>query len=99
MNQPTENRLDFRHALAGIIIGIANLVPGLAGGTILVICGVHTSFVRAVSQISTLKLTRENIKILFVIVAFSVLVMLLGAGLVKDAILQYRSYAYNTFIG
>ena len=38
-----------RGTLGGVLMGLANLVPGISGGTMLLAAGVYTQFVTAIA--------------------------------------------------
>ena len=42
-------------------MGLANLVPGISGGTMLVACGIYTLFIDAVSDATRLRFNRRMI--------------------------------------
>ena len=39
--------------LKGAVIGIANIIPGVSGGTMLLVLGVYERFISAIQNIST----------------------------------------------
>ena len=58
-----------RGCFGGVLMGLANLVPGVSGGTMLVATGVYGHFVNAVAEISTLRFRRTAVMMLGIIVA------------------------------
>ncbi|MBL4590655.1 MAG: DUF368 domain-containing protein, partial [Phycisphaerales bacterium] len=62
-----------RCGLGGVLMGLANLVPGISGGTMLVACGIYTQFIDAVSDISRLRFSKNTLLTLGMV--------LLGAGI------------------
>ena len=45
-------------------MGLANLVPGISGGTMLVAVGIYTRFIDAISNITRLKITKPSVLLL-----------------------------------
>ena len=80
-------------------MGLANLVPGVSGGTMLVATGVYGHFVQAVARCSTFRFRLGPI-VMLSIIAFGALVMiLLGAGVLSDLVRDHRWIMYSLFIG
>ena len=38
-----------------LLMGLANLVPGISGGTMLLASGIYTRFINAIAEITTLR--------------------------------------------
>lgn len=88
-----------RSAVGGILMGLANLVPGISGGTMLLASGVYLEFIGAIAKLSRLKFEKRSIVVLGVIVLFALLAIVLGAGPVKDLVVGSRWIMYSLFIG
>lgn len=88
-----------RSAVGGILMGLANLVPGISGGTMLLASGVYLEFIGAIAKLSRLKFEKRSIVVLGVIVVFALLAIVLGAGPVKDLVVGSRWIMYSLFIG
>ena len=83
----------------GFLMGLANLVPGVSGGTMILAIGLYESFIGAVAELTTFRWSRS----LFVFCAF------LGAGLVVAVlglagpavwlVQNVRWVMYSLFIG
>ncbi len=80
-------------------MGLANLVPGISGGTMLLAAGVYADFVDAIAQITTLKFRIRPILTLSTIVLAAGLSILLLAGLVKGLVVDHRWVMNSLFIG
>lgn len=89
----------FRLSFGGVLMGLANLVPGISGGTMLLAAGVYRAFVTAISDITRLKLSVHAIATLAVVVVSAVLAIGLGAGAIKDLVVNQRWVMYALFIG
>lgn len=88
-----------RALFGGMLMGLANLVPGISGGTMLLAVGIYTAFITSIADISTLKFRRNTILLLGTVVLAAVLAILLGAGLIKDLVVSHRWIMYSLFIG
>lgn len=73
--------------LKGFIMGIANIIPGVSGGTLAIILGIYENFISSISHL--FKNFKENIKFLIPVV--------LGIGssiLILSGVIEY---SYNNF--
>ena len=88
-----------RTLVAGGLMGTANLVPGVSGGTMVLVCGLYAHFVDATADITRLTFTRPALKFLAILFAAKVAAMgALGAP-VAEAVVAYREWAYSLFVG
>jgi len=92
-------KLVTRGTMGGLLMGLANLVPGISGGTMLLAAGVYPNFVRAVAEVTTLKFRKDSMVVLGSVVVSALLAIGLLAGLVKDFVVGHRWVAYSIFIG
>lgn len=88
-----------RGGIGGLLMGLANLVPGISGGTMLLAAGVYPRFIAAIGEITTLKFRRASLIVLGSVVLAAVLAILLLAGTVKTLVLDHRWVMYSIFIG
>ena len=88
-----------RCGLGGILMGLANLVPGISGGTMLLAAGVYRRFVDAVARVTTFRWSTETIVTLAVVVAGAGFAIVLGAGLIADLVTEHRWVMYSIFLG
>ena len=47
--------LALRGSLGGVLMGLANLVPGISGGTMLLATGVYPAFISGIAEVTTLR--------------------------------------------
>ena len=80
-------------------MGLANLVPGISGGTMLLATGVYPGFITAIAETTTLKPRRRSIVLLATIAGTAVLGILLLAGLMRTLVIEHRWVMYSLFIG
>jgi len=88
-----------RGALGGILMGLANLVPGISGGTMLLATGVYTRFIEAVAEITTLKLRVRSVLLLVLVGGTALAAIALLAGPIKALVENHRWVMYSLFIG
>lgn len=80
-------------------MGLANLVPGISGGTMLVAAGVYRRFVDAVSDATRLKFTFTTIATLAIIAIAAAAAIAMGARPVSWGLEHHRWAMYALFIG
>ena len=80
-------------------MGLANLVPGISGGTMLLAAGVYPTFVESVAAATTLSRKLQPWLLLAFIAVPAVLAIGVLAGTVRDIVLEHRWIAYSLFIG
>ncbi len=88
-----------RAALGGALMGLANLVPGISGGTMLLAAGIYTQFIEAVAAVSRGRLQRPALLLLLVVVGAASVAIGLFAGPIKDVVVEQRWLAYSVFVG
>ena len=81
------------------MMGLANLVPGISGGTMLLAAGVYPLFIDGVAEISTLRFRKESLVVLATVATCAGTAILLFAGLVKGLVVDHRWVMYSLFIG
>lgn len=88
-----------RAFLGGVLMGMANLVPGISGGTMLVACGIYRRFIDAVSEVTRLRFTRPTLILLVVIICGAVLSIGGLARVIHWSLVEHRWAMYSLFIG
>lgn len=88
-----------RCLLGGSLMGLANLVPGISGGTMLLAAGIYPRFIEAIADLSALRFRKGSFFVLGLVGIAAAVAILLGAGVVKDAVVQHRWAMYSLFIG
>ncbi|MCH2359384.1 MAG: DUF368 domain-containing protein, partial [Candidatus Poseidoniales archaeon] len=53
-----------RGGIGGLLMGLANLVPGISGGTMLLASGIYPRFIRAISEVTRLKFRVPSLSVL-----------------------------------
>jgi putative membrane protein len=88
-----------RGAFGGVLMGLANLVPGISGGTMLLAAGIYPQFIGGVAEITTLRFRWRTIALLGVVVVAAIAAIILGAGPIKQLVVERRWIMYALFIG
>lgn len=88
-----------RAGLGGALMGMANLVPGISGGTMLLAAGVFPQFVQAVADLSRLRFDKRSIILLGTIVAAAVIFIGCFAGWISGLVIAHTWMMYSVFIG
>ncbi len=99
VKEPSIASLAARGSFGGVLMGLANLVPGISGGTMLLAAGVYPRFINAVAEVSTLRFRYRSIVLLIAVAGAAGLGILLLAGVLKDLVVDYRWVMYSLFIG
>ena len=88
-----------RGGIGGLLMGLANLVPGISGGTMLLASGVYPRFIRATSEVTRLKFRVPSLSVLAVVGGAAGAAILLLAGAVKGLVVDHRWMMFSLFIG
>ena len=88
-----------RAAVGGTLMGLANLVPGISGGTMLLAAGIYPEFVQGIAEITTLRFRRQSLVLLATVITTAVLAIGAFAGPVKNLVVEHRPLMYALFIG
>jgi putative membrane protein len=103
MNTPEDGPMSpkwgLRCLLGGALMGLANLVPGISGGTMLLAAGIYPRFIQALAELSGLRFRKSSFIVLGLVGVAGTGAILLGAGTVKDAVVEHRWAMYSLFIG
>ncbi|MGD2111717.1 MAG: DUF368 domain-containing protein [Phycisphaerae bacterium] len=80
-------------------MGLANLVPGVSGGTMILVTGLYDEFISSVADVTRLRFTRRNIAFLVIVCAAAVVAIAALAGTLSRAVTLHRSAMFSLFIG
>jgi putative membrane protein len=98
-HEPTTAAFGVRPVIGGVLMGLANLVPGVSGGTMLLAAGVYEAFVSSIAELSTLRIRLRPIVTLGTIALSAALAIVLLAGPTKELVVHQRWIMYSLFIG
>ena len=88
-----------RGVVGGVLMGLANLVPGISGGTMLLATGVYPRFIEAVAEVSSLRFRPRSLLLLGSVACSALLAIVILAGVVKSLVVDHRWVMYSLFIG
>ncbi len=88
-----------RSAIGGLLMGMANLVAGLSGGTMILIMGLYDEFISAVADVTRFKFTRRGLKLLGVMVGMAGVAIAGLSGTLAMLVDAYPLVMYSLFIG
>lgn len=80
-------------------MGMANLVPGVSGGTMILVMGLYDEFISSVADVTRFRFTRRNITFLAVVGGAAVVVIATLAGTLSRAVTLHQSAMFSLFIG
>jgi putative membrane protein len=83
----------------GVIMGLANLIPGVSGGTIVLLGGLYERFVGAVASLSEFKLERKQLLFLVELFAGVIVGLLAFSSLIELSLTTVPSLMYGIFCG
>jgi putative membrane protein len=89
----------WRVVLAGVLMGLANLVPGVSGGTMILAMGLYDRFIGALADVSRLRLSREALLFLALVAAGAGVALVGFSGLAVTLVTEHRWVMYSLFIG
>jgi putative membrane protein len=93
------SRLLARCLFGGTLMGLANLVPGISGGTMLLVSGIYPAFIDSLASLTRLKVNRKTMLVLGSVGLSAGISILIFAGLLKELVLDHRWVMYSLFIG
>lgn len=88
-----------RALFGGMLMGLANLVPGISGGTMLLAAGIYPRFIGAVAELSLLRFRLRSIVLLGCVVAAALASIVLFARPVHHLVVHHRWIMFSLFIG
>lgn len=80
-------------------MGLANLVPGISGGTMLLAVGIYPRFIESVARATSFRFDRTTLVTLGSVGVAALGAIGLLAGTVKGLVIDYRWIMYSLFIG
>lgn len=88
-----------RSAVGGVLMGLANLVPGISGGTMILVMGLYEEFIRSLAEVSRLHWTKRNLLFLGVVGGAAMVAIATLAGTLSRAVTLHPSAMFSLFIG
>ena len=88
-----------RSAIGGILMGLANLVPGVSGGTMILVMGLYDEFIGSIADVTRFRFTKRNISFLLIVGCAAIAAIATLAGTLSRAVTLHRSAMFALFIG
>jgi putative membrane protein len=88
-----------RTLLGGVLMGLANLVPGVSGGTLVLAVGLYDRFVGAIARCTRLRPERGDLVFLGLLGGGAIAAVFALAGPAVFLVTHHRWAAYSVFIG
>lgn len=85
--------------VGGLLMGVANVVPGISGGAMLLLLGVYTLFLTSIADLASLRWSKRAIFVVGTIGFGALTSIVLLAGPIKWLIINYRWEVYSVLIG
>jgi putative membrane protein len=83
----------------GLLMGLANLVPGVSGGTMILAMGLYDRFIAALADVTRLRLRRSSLGFLALIGVGAALALVGLSGPAVMLVTEHRWVMYSLFIG
>jgi putative membrane protein len=88
-----------RTIMAGVLMGIANLIPGVSGGTMILAVGLYEEFIDSVADITAFRFSRQRIAFLVVLIGFAAVAIVVLSSVILYLLLWHSSLMFSLFIG
>ena len=98
-NQPNESVPVSRAVSGGFLMGLANLVPGVSGGTLILALGLYDRFIGAIADVTRFRFSRSSVLFLVWILLGAGVAVLSMSGIAVSLIASHRWVMYSLFIG
>ncbi|MDA7903746.1 DUF368 domain-containing protein [Mariniblastus sp.] len=99
LGQVSSKALLLRSVFGGFLMGLANLVPGISGGTMLLASGIYPAFIDALADLTRFRFRVRSIIVMGAVVVSAGIGILLLAGTLKELVVHQRWMMYSIFIG
>ncbi len=86
-------------AVGGVLMGIANLIPGVSGGTMILAVGIYEEFIESVAEISSLRFSWRRVVFLALVMGFAGTAIFLLSGAILSLLLWHAPIMFALFIG
>ncbi len=91
--------LAVRSAIAGVLMGIANLIPGVSGGTMILAVGLYEEFIDAVAELTALRFSLRRVAFLVVVVGCAAGAIVGLSGVILYLLFHHTVAMFSLFIG
>ena len=88
-----------RSGVTGLLMGIANLIPGVSGGTMILAMGLYEEFIDSVAELTALRFSWRRIFFLGMVGGFAAVAIIGLAGVILYLLFHYTVVMFSLFIG
>ncbi|MFT5050660.1 MAG: putative membrane protein [Chlamydiales bacterium] len=88
-----------RTVIGGFLMGLANLVPGISGGTMILAIGLYDRFISAVADVTRFRWKRPTLVFLALMAVGLGTAVVSLSGVAVDLVANHRWVMYSLFIG
>lgn len=88
-----------RCAAGGVLAGLANLVPGVSGGTMILAVGIYPRIISAAAEVAAFRFRRSSLLPLGAVVGGALCMVVLLAGAIRDLFLARPTPLFSLFAG
>lgn len=88
-----------RAGIAGLLMGIANLIPGVSGGTMILAMGLYEEFIHSVADLTALRFSLRRVMFLGIVGFFAAGAIVGLAGVVLYLLFHHTIAMFALFIG
>lgn len=88
-----------RTAIAGLLMGTANLIPGVSGGTMILAMGLYQEFIDSVADVTAFRLSLRRLLFLGVLGTFALAAIVGLAKVILLLLFHYPTAMFALFIG
>lgn len=86
-------------AIGGVLMGIANLIPGVSGGTMILAVGLYEEFIASVAEVSSLRFSWRRIVFLGLLGGFAGISIVTLSSVILSLLLWHAPLMFALFIG
>ncbi len=89
----------WRLAIGGFFMGLANLVPGVSGGTMILALGLYDFFIEGFSDLTRFKFSKKAFIIVGTLFGIAILTIIIMSGIIQYMMESFRPEMLGLFIG
>ena len=88
-----------RIVLGGFLMGVANLVPGVSGGTMILAIGLYDRFIESIARVTSFRWSLPTLTFMALLVGGAGVAIISLSGPAVWLVVEHRWIAYSLFIG
>ena len=96
---PFSTRRVVRLIVGGLLMGVANLIPGVSGGTMILAVGIYNEFIESVAEVTALRFRFRTLLFLGVVGLSAAVSVVSLSGVILDLLFSYSAPMFALFIG